>query len=407
MRIENIILQNYRQFKYSEIAFNRFTENDLHIFIGKNGTGKTNLLNGVNWCLYGDEPHLSQQSKQLPILNLNTISEAENDEDKEVIVEVQLKTNDNRYIIFRRKVIYRIYNSEKLVQQDIDFEAKVADEKGNIEILKEDEANTYVERFVPRTIRDYFFFDGERLDNYFRKATSQKIRHAIFVISQLELLENKLERRLDEILREFRKEAGNLNPNIEETRRMLEEMRNRLEIKKKEIEECYREISIANSGLKECDEKLAGIPNLERLEKERGEQRSKKKNIKELLFDKKKEKQDFLFENGILIMLHPAIKKSLRIIEEKKKGGEIPPTIDKRLLSEIINNKVCSICGRLLDKESEKRVSNLFDQVKLSSDIAQELSNMENPLHYFEDKINVFKDKMKVTSKEIIKCLLT
>lgn len=62
MRIKKIILNNYRQFKNIEINFNKNSENDLYIIIGKNGTGKTNILNALNWCLYNDEPHLSMDS---------------------------------------------------------------------------------------------------------------------------------------------------------------------------------------------------------------------------------------------------------------------------------------------------------------------------------------------------------
>jgi AAA15 family ATPase/GTPase len=76
MRIEKIIAKNYRQFKEIEILLNKKPDNDLHIAIGRNGTGKTNILNAINWCLYGDEPHLSRDSQQLPFLNLKSIEEA-------------------------------------------------------------------------------------------------------------------------------------------------------------------------------------------------------------------------------------------------------------------------------------------------------------------------------------------
>jgi DNA sulfur modification protein DndD len=192
MRIENILLKNYRQFKNVEIILPRKSENDLHIIIGKNGTGKTNLLNAINWCLYGDEPHLSKDSKQLPILNLNSIEETEDGEEKDVVVIVQVKTEDNRQIIFARKAIFRIYQNEKLpVHQHTEFEVIADDDKGNKEIFKDEEAKMFVERFVPLSIREFFFFDGERLDNYFREATVQNIRHAIYVITHIDLLENR------------------------------------------------------------------------------------------------------------------------------------------------------------------------------------------------------------------------
>ena len=71
MRIKRVKAQNYRQFKDIDVYFNKKSKNDLHIIIGRNGTGKTNFLNAINWCLYGDEPNLSHDSHQLLILNVN------------------------------------------------------------------------------------------------------------------------------------------------------------------------------------------------------------------------------------------------------------------------------------------------------------------------------------------------
>ena len=103
LRIEKIILKNYRQFKDAEISFDKNSNNDLHIVIGRNGTGKTNILNAINWCLYGDEPHLSKDSQLLPILNLKTIEETNDIEDKDVVVEIWVSADKN-YIIFKRVV---------------------------------------------------------------------------------------------------------------------------------------------------------------------------------------------------------------------------------------------------------------------------------------------------------------
>ena len=57
-RIDTIILKNYRQFRSESITFDYDTKAgyDLHLIIGANGSGKTNILNAINWCLYGDEP---------------------------------------------------------------------------------------------------------------------------------------------------------------------------------------------------------------------------------------------------------------------------------------------------------------------------------------------------------------
>ena len=58
MRITNIDITNYRQYKSLSFAFPSSNDSDIHIIVAQNGIGKTNLLNAITWCLYGKEPHL-------------------------------------------------------------------------------------------------------------------------------------------------------------------------------------------------------------------------------------------------------------------------------------------------------------------------------------------------------------
>ena len=100
MRIRRIYLKNYRQFREVELQFSKCPEKDLHIILGKNGSGKTNILNAINWCLYKEEPHLSRDSQQLPILNLQTIEDSQEGKDKELRIEIVVNINNDRNITF-------------------------------------------------------------------------------------------------------------------------------------------------------------------------------------------------------------------------------------------------------------------------------------------------------------------
>ena len=53
MRIERVSIKNFRQYKNVVFEFDKKGQCDLHIILGNNGIGKTNLLNAISWCLYG------------------------------------------------------------------------------------------------------------------------------------------------------------------------------------------------------------------------------------------------------------------------------------------------------------------------------------------------------------------
>ena len=61
MRIERVEISNFRQYRNATFEFGKKGTHDLHIILGNNGVGKTNLLNAISWCLYGTEPHLGNE----------------------------------------------------------------------------------------------------------------------------------------------------------------------------------------------------------------------------------------------------------------------------------------------------------------------------------------------------------
>jgi DNA sulfur modification protein DndD len=397
-------MQNYRQFKDLKILFNKSSDNDLHVVIGVMGTGKTNLLNAFNWVLYGNEPYLSRDSMQLPILNLRTIEETDDQEDQNVLVEMWVETEDKGDMIFTRCSTYTVYKSDKMTllpsHKGTKLEVKLTDDKGNTKIYEDEGAYSHVERLVPSGIREFFFFDGERLDNYFREATGQNIHHAIFEISQLNLLE-RVYSKIDQIREELEKESGKQNPEIEEARKRRDHVKETLEQVITRIEECSKQSKISTIKTKELEENLRGLPDIEILEDSRKSLLEDRKERNNIHYEKVKEKKNLLFEYSKLIFLWPIINKVSSIIEIKKENGEFPPTIDKALIEKIKQDNFCTICGRSLDDKGKVRVNKLLNEIKLSPEIAKQLMFMESPMLMFKRQIREFKNKLEKITKEI------
>ncbi|NWJ46938.1 MAG: AAA family ATPase [Chloroflexi bacterium] len=101
MKIHHIRLRNYRQYLDAQIKFSTDPDRNLTLIQGFNGAGKSNLLNSITWCLYGEERHLQQDGKknQLPILN-EKVYHSLNPGDL-TKVEVELALGDDSQIEYR------------------------------------------------------------------------------------------------------------------------------------------------------------------------------------------------------------------------------------------------------------------------------------------------------------------
>ena len=173
MRINKIQLINYRPFINEEFVFDENKDYDLYSIRAINGTGKTSILNAINWCLFDDEPHSLKNSDKLPIINTKLIDKSNYGQIFNVSVEVLFTNKDNNFSFTRTNSFridrMRLKNENPLYTCFIDkkFEAIITDSNGNSKIYKEEYAQRHVERIIPRNIREFFFFDGERLQQYF------------------------------------------------------------------------------------------------------------------------------------------------------------------------------------------------------------------------------------------------
>ncbi len=404
MRIETIRIRNYRQFRNLRLSFDKRGQHDLHVIIGRNGTGKTNLLNAINWCLYGDEPHLSRSSQQLPLLNLSCIEHTESGSSCVVFVELSVTSDDGKQLVFKRRAEYTVHKDRDAAIPQLakpeSLEVRLLDDRGNTKLLSDEEAESCVERFVPKRLRDFFFFDGERLDNYFREATAQNIRYAVHGISQIDLLQ-RMENRLETVVKDLRKSAGKQNPRIDVARQLLEKTEGELAEAEKEIEESKTQGAIARSRIQEYEERLRAVPDVASLQKERDDLKEQREQVERFRAAKVKDKEALLVHYATILPLWDAIAESKRIISVKRQNREVPPPVHRVFLEKILKSKRCTICGRELGPESEERVKELLHDIRLSSDVAQQLMFMEPSLRTFEGSIREFAQSIGRVTKEI------
>lgn len=393
MRIIDIEIKNFRQYRDLTLHFPKNKKNDLHIIVADNGVGKTNILNAITWCLYGEEPHLGNSSKSLPRLNLKTKEQAINDNKKDECISVKITAEDDGELI--------IYERKMNVKVDTNFEAKAeltvivsSDPDSDPKIVSNNDAESYVEKYMPQKIRKYFYFDGEQLDNYFISDESSKIKETIHAISQVDIV-SRVKERLGKLLAEKRKEAGQKKPDLKILNDKIMEKSSEIDGFEDKLDEINVQICTSETIIKNNSEKLRGQENLPALEDKYEELKNRKIELDENLKKCKKELFVFTREMIIALNLYKSAKKTLDIIAEKEAINALPPNIDKSILIKMLsdNECMCTICHQPLSEESKKHIKEILEKIQVSSETSNLLMRIRSELGRIVDEAKKYPEK--------------
>lgn len=406
MRIEQIKIKNFRQYRDITFNFNNLNEHDLHIILGKNGTGKTNLLNAITWCIYDEEFHLGNTENALKRININALQEAKENDIDEIQVEVSVTISDDAgFTTYSRIEPFKV-DSGFIKKQT--FNVTFKDRSGNITRYEnKEDIEPIINANLPESIREYFFFDGEQLDNYFINSNGNLIKDAIYNISQVKLLTDSSER-LGKVINELESKAGSKDTGLNDLIKRREALIKNNEILNQNIQELDDQIAISRKIVKECSDYLKsgeGVP-----EKERElDDLIKEINIKECeIQDINDRIKDFVKKYTVLFGYYNLNKKTLEIIQEKENEGVLPPNVDKNLLKNMLLKHRCLICDSELDDDKEKHIEGILKELQVSSELSNLLSKIKGPLEnniseikkYNKEKNEIFKKKRALEDKQ-------
>lgn len=397
MRILNIDIRNYRQYQSLSFKFPESNSSDIHIIIAQNGVGKTNLLNAITWCMYGKEPHLGDddENRGLPKLNLAAIKNARMAGENIETVEVEIRTQDeDQYLTYKRSLPFRLNGAEPFEETAREkFSVTVATAAGDPKVYEYDEAKKYVDKYMPEKVREYFFFDGEQLNNYFISTRKGKVRDAIFDISQVDIV-HRIYDRINETIKLKQKEAGSKTPNIQKINDEIAYVETQLLTTENKIKDLDDQIAKSELIIKENTEYLQGEDNLPELEKEYQELKERQTN----LYNDKKNLMDsmytFVKDMKVTLTFYEVAKKALNIINKKKEEKALPPNIDKDLLKKAIDLHKCTVCDQPLSDHGKDFVEKLIESFQVSSQTSNLLMSIQSELErivkaaetYQEDK---------------------
>jgi len=356
MKFFYVKMKNYRQYRDARIDFSTEASKSFTVVQGANGAGKSNLLNAVTWCLYGEERHLkdTDHDSQLPIVNEHVWHTLPIGDTAIVEVEVALGDIDIEYIIKRQAKVYRHPNGDFAIREDAD--PTVMYLLRNSWCTSED-PNYTINSLLPSSISHFFFFDGERLDKFFQAPSSQtsNVSTGIIRVSQIDLLSQTINH-LDIVRSSIRRSTGDVTPEVNRLRRELDVVEASLVEKRALLQQLQHDRVGLERNIEEIHTALrnSSIDEVRRLQEDRDAIRGDLRDYQSQLERHRKDAARGLQKLGPRVFGYTAVRQTLALITREIEHGVLPPKVRVPFFQDLLDDNKC-VCGCDLSEGTDAR----------------------------------------------------
>jgi len=340
MKLTSIKLCNFRQFygRTPEILLSSGTQNTT-IIHGNNGAGKTTLLNAFTWVLY--EKFSAAFASEDQLVNKRAITEAKLKDSVECWVELGFEHNNKRYQVRR---LCRAYKTEAGVEQGkSELYLQIAGDDGRW-LLPQQLPEDIIGRILPVSLHQYFFFDGERIEQIVRSDKKSEIAEATKTLLGVEVL-NRSIKHLKEAKKTLEAELAVIGDsetkNLLREQKKLEQESERLSKRQVEIEQ---ELEHQDELKKTIGNRLLELSGAQELQNLRDELEVREKLLREQLKQAKDALNRAISTRGYTVLLSEATAEFRAIVDDLRDRGELPVGIKRQFVGDLLNEQRC-ICG--------------------------------------------------------------
>ncbi len=397
MIINKISIMNYGLY-YGENTYDFSTDSRRNIILigGKNGTGKTTLLETIKLSIYGSlimnlkNPNKIYYNYILRKFNVRALNEGIKEASIKIEFEWSEKNNTNIYEIER---IWFLKEGDKLIE-----DVNIKKNNENLDSVKIEDIETYFRTVFPQKLFDFFFFDGENITKlisgeYLEKEVKEAT-HTLFGIDTFKSLNTDLTNYINARLKS--KALG------ENQRKLAEKIK-----EKEKINSNYNSIETRITEDKiRLDEMKLKLKNIEKRFKKLGgdiyRNRSEKEIEINMIERKKQEIADYLKENIAnfipFYINKNRMKEVVKQIEDEKVNREI--SIFKHSLENPIFKSV-------FEKSFDNLDSKVFETFKAKLIKEFSINNVQKLHSLSYDEIEKIKKIYEVVSTNYKKTLLS
>lgn len=157
-----------------------------------------------------------------------------------------------------------------------------------------------------------------------------------------------------------------------------------------EREELERQVHDARDRIDELGENLRGVPDIAKLEAERDSLRKKAEECERDVAEARANYVSFARTAFVDFAFYDAVEKSLASIAGMEQEHQLPPSIDRSYIEEMLREHVCKVCNRPLSEEDQKHLEEILEQYQVSSETSHILIGMRSELRRLVDRVQSY-----------------
>ncbi|MDB9438982.1 AAA family ATPase [Dolichospermum lemmermannii CS-548] len=342
MKLTSIKLCNFRSFygKTPEITLAGGDVRNTTMIYGSNGAGKTSILNAFTWVLYEKFSAAFASTEQL--VNKRAISESQPSQPVECWVEVGWEHEGNRYRATRGCRVYK-NESDVIEAGKTQLKIQVAGDDGKWYFPLQ-QAEEIITQILPASLHQYFFFDGERIEEIVRSDNKAEISEAIRTFLGVEVIELSI-KHLKDAKKSLETELKHIGD--AETKQLLNQQeKQELEIDNinKRQTEINQELECQQTFKKEVSNKLRELSAVKELQERKQSLESQKDSLREELKKTRENLKKVISARGYTVLLSETTAKFREIFTDLKQKGELTAGISREFVNDLLNTGRC-ICG--------------------------------------------------------------
>lgn len=402
MILHKLTLENFRQFRgRQEIEFLVPSKENANVTVvfGENGRGKTGLFRAIMFCLFG-ERRLSQDGDvppdELQLVNVSAL-ESSLGQPVRTVVELEFTHRDCTYRL--RRAILGMHDDGRVIEEDDEIRMFVTPTDGNTQPVPITEINAVVDSILDRRVKDYFLFDGEKIERLTRASIEQRreISAGIRNLLNVDALETAI-KAVGRVAKSLEKELSSSSQ--EELSRLLKRLGDNEDEQgkaRKKLDELADEIRLARQEIEKTDKELEKFNEIRHLIERRKSLELELQDLEQQAAESLIELKNLVCKASALIVA-PTVINVFEHIDHQKKRGEIPSEIRRDLIEKILEEQRC-ICGNEICEGSDA-YSHIIEWLKRTSDVSAQDAAL-NLWRYLSEVRNHFSDDADLVEKRL------